>query len=101
MSEEVVTIDKTDIDEDIKEPSMYKVLLLNDDYTSMEFVVMVLIHVFNKSQEEATMIMLKVHNQGSGLAGVYSREIAETKVSLVHSLARENQFPLKATIEEE
>ena len=82
-----------------KRPSMYKVLLHNDDYTTMDFVVMVLERVFHKSGEEATLIMLNVHEQGLGVAGVYPRDVAETKVILVHDLARKNEYPLKCSIE--
>lgn len=85
--------------EEVKEPSMYKVLILNDDYTTMEFVVEILIFVFNKSAEEATGIMLKVHKEGAGLCGVYTYEVAETKVDTVHTLAREKGFPLRCTME--
>lgn len=82
-----------------KEPSMYRVLLLNDDYTTMEFVVQILMLVFNKPVEEATRIMLNVHRKGVGVCGVYAHDIAETKVDTVHALARENEFPLKCTME--
>ncbi len=78
---------------------MYKVLLHNDDYTTMDFVVMVLETVFGKSTDEATRIMLNVHNQGQGVAGIYTREIGETKVAVVHRMARKNQFPLKCSLE--
>jgi ATP-dependent Clp protease adaptor protein ClpS len=91
---------ETGIREDVREPRMYKVLLLNDDYTTMEFVVAVLINVFHKSQEAATHIMLNVHRRGSGLCGVYTRDVAETKVERVHSLARENGYPLRCTMED-
>lgn len=84
-----------------KKPSMYKVLLLNDDYTPMEFVVHVLEHFFSKSQEEATQIMLHVHTKGVGLCGVYTYEIAETKAAMVMDLARQNQHPLQCSIEKE
>lgn len=87
--------------EDVKEPSMYKVLLHNDDYTTMEFVVEVLMFVFNKSADDATRIMLNVHKQGVGICGVYTYEVAETKVNTVEALAKENGFPLKCTMEEE
>jgi ATP-dependent Clp protease adaptor protein ClpS len=82
-------------------PSMYKVFLLNDDYTTMEFVVEVLERIFSRSKVEATGIMLHVHRNGKGLAGVYTREIAETKISQVHSLARDNGYPLKCDMEKE
>ncbi len=87
--------------EEFKEPSMYKILLYNDDYTSMEFVVEILLSVFNKSIEDATITMLKVHREGIGICGVYTYEIAETKVNAVHVLAREREFPLKCTMEQE
>lgn len=83
----------------VKEPSMYKVLLHNDDYTSMEFVVLLLEKVFHKSTAEATRIMLNVHQQGIGVAGVYHKEIAETKVAIVHDLAQKNEYPLRCSIE--
>ena len=82
-----------------KRPSMYKVLLHNDDYTTMDFVVMVLETIFHKSAEEATLIMLNVHEQGMGVAGVYPRDVAETKAILVHDLARKNEYPLKCSVE--
>ena len=87
--------------EEAKEPSLYRVILINDDYTTMEFVVEVLVTVFNKPYDEATRIMLKVHREGSGICGVYPFEIAETKVETVHRLAREKGFPLKCTMERE
>jgi ATP-dependent Clp protease adaptor protein ClpS len=92
---------KSDTDEEVKEPPMYKVLLLNDDYTSMEFVVEVLRYVFHKTIEQATRIMLNVHQNGVGVCGIYSYELAETKVNTVDALARENGFPLKCTMERE
>ncbi|MEE4354995.1 MAG: ATP-dependent Clp protease adapter ClpS [Desulfococcaceae bacterium] len=98
---DVQEIAETGTEEDIQEPSMYKVLLHNDDYTTMEFVVEILMFVFNKSSEEATGIMLSVHKKGIGICGVYTYEVAETKVDTVSKLARENGFPLKCTMEEE
>ena len=83
----------------LQEPPLYKVLLHNDDYTTMDFVVMVLETVFRKDTSEATRIMLNVHHQGVGVAGVYTREIGETKVAVVHDMARKNQFPLKCSLE--
>jgi len=91
----------SETEEEVKKPSMYKVLLHNDDYTSMEFVVEILLYVFNKSIEDATMIMLKVHKEGIGVSGVYTYEVAETKVDTVHTLAREREFPLKCTMEKD
>jgi ATP-dependent Clp protease adaptor protein ClpS len=82
-------------------PSLYKVFLLNDDYTSMDFVILILEKVFHQPPVEATRIMLHVHKNGKGLAGVYTREIAETKISEVHELSQKNSFPLKCTMEEE
>ncbi len=81
------------------EPPMYKVLLHNDDYTSMEFVISVLIGVFHKTAPEATRIMLNVHEQGLGIAGIYTREICETKIEKVHYLARQKEFPLRCSME--
>ncbi len=81
-------------------PSMYKVMLLNDDYTPMEFVVEVLQRFFSKNREQATQIMLKVHTEGSGICGVYPRDIAETKVNQVLGHAREHQHPLQCAMEE-
>ena len=82
-----------------KEPELYKVVLLNDDYTTMEFVVHVLESVFEKSPAEAFQIMMHVHTNGRGIAGVYPWEVAETKVETVSGLAREAGFPLKAITE--
>ena len=82
-------------------PPMYKVLLLNDDYTPMEFVVYVLERFFQKSREEATTIMLHVHQNGVGLCGVFTYEVAETKVAQVLDLARRHEHPLQCTMEKE
>jgi ATP-dependent Clp protease adaptor protein ClpS len=87
--------------QETKTPSLYKVFLLNDDYTTMDFVVHILEKVFHKSPVEATQIMLHVHKNGKGLAGVYPREIAETKIVTVHELSRKNGFPLRCTMERE
>lgn len=84
-----------------KKPSLYKVLLLNDDYTPMEFVVHVLERFFNKNREEATQIMLHVHQRGVGVCGVYTFEIAETKVAQTIDFARKHQHPLQCTMEKE
>ena len=83
-----------------KRPEMFKVVLLNDDYTTMEFVVHVLQAVFNKPAPDAHRIMMQVHVKGRGICGVYTYEIAETKVSAVHAMAQDEGFPLRATIEE-
>ncbi|WP_419799703.1 MAG: ATP-dependent Clp protease adapter ClpS [Terasakiella sp.] len=84
-----------------KRPSMYKVLLLNDDYTPMEFVVHILERFFGKNQEEATQIMLHVHTKGVGLCGVFTYEVAETKAARVMDLARQHQHPLQCSIEKD
>lgn len=84
----------------LKKPPMFRVLLHNDNFTSMEFVVFVLKNIFSRSEADAIHIMLKVHNEGVGVAGVYTYEIAEMKVEKVIALARENEFPLLCTIEE-
>jgi ATP-dependent Clp protease adaptor protein ClpS len=90
----------TESERKLKLPPMYKVLLHNDDYTTMEFVVQVLQSVFHKSPADATQIMLHIHRTGIGVAGVYTHEIAETKVTTVEALARQHEFPLKTTMEE-
>ena len=82
-------------------PNLYRVLLLNDDYTPMEFVVLVLQDVFNKSREDAMRIMLHVHNKGVGECGVYPYEVAETKVTRVMDTARKNQHPLQCVMEKQ
>jgi ATP-dependent Clp protease adaptor protein ClpS len=84
-----------------KKPSLYKVLLLNDDFTPMEFVVLVLQRYFNKAQEEATTIMLHVHQKGVGICGVYTYEVAETKVTQVMDFSRQHGHPLQCTMEKE
>jgi ATP-dependent Clp protease adaptor protein ClpS len=84
-----------------KKPSMYKVLLLNDDYTPMEFVVHILERFFNKNRQEATDVMLHVHRRGVGICGIYTYEVAETKVAQVMDFARANEQPLQCTMEKE
>ena len=91
---------KERVEHKTKEPALHSVVLLNDDYTPMEFVVDVLETLFQKSPAEAYRIMMHVHVNGSGIAGVYPYEVAETKVETVTSMARDAQFPLRATIEE-
>ena len=83
----------------LRRPPLYKVLLLNDDYTPMEFVVHVLQDFFAMSNEKATQIMLHVHTRGVGVCGIFPRDIAETKVALVNQFSRDNQHPLKCTME--
>lgn len=87
-------------DQDIREPKLYRVILINDDYTTMDFVIEILIVVFHKPAAEATRIMLDVHKNGKGFCGVYTYDIATTKIDRVHILARKREFPLKCTLEE-
>ena len=84
---------------EVKEPQLYKALLHNDDYTTMEFVISILETIFHKSPDDAAQIMLNVHNEGVGIAGVYTKEICETKISVVHQLAKKNEFPLRCSME--
>jgi len=93
--EDVITRDR------VKEPQRFKVALLNDDYTSMEFVVYVLVTVFHHSQAQATRVMLHIHNHGVGVAGIYSREVAETRVAQVEQVAKEAGHPLQCIMEPE
>jgi len=85
----------------LQEPAMYRVILHNDDYTSMDFVVNILIKIFHKNHEEAERIMIKIHEKGSAICGVYTHEIAQTKTDQVKQLAKQNGFPLLATMEED
>jgi len=86
---------------DVREPSMYRVIMINDHYTTMDFVIMVLMVVFHRSHDDAQRIMMDVHKNGQGLAGVYPYEVAETKVRQVEELAETHCFPLRCTMEEE
>lgn len=97
--EGVVT--RTKAEKKLQKPRMYRVLLHNDDYTTREFVVEILRSVFHKSESDAVMIMLHVHNNGVGVAGVYTRDVAETKIRTVESLARRYEFPLRLSMEPE
>jgi len=104
MAEELPNLlEETDVqtEEEVDEPPMYRVILHNDDYTPREFVTQVLMVVFNKSEEAATQLMWHVHKNRSGVCGVYTYEVAETKVSAVRNLAREYGFPLRTTMEPE
>jgi len=92
--------EKIDSGIEVQEPRMYRVLLHNDNYTTMDFVVQVLETVFSKTPAEATQIMLHVHKRGMGVCGQYAAEVAETKVALVHHLAQQNSYPLKCSMEE-
>lgn len=94
------TAEPTKIRTKLKPPSMYKVILLNDDFTPMDFVVAVLQQLYEKSAEEATAIMLHVHNAGRGVAGIYTLEIAKQKQNETHLAARRHGYPLKVTLEE-
>ena len=91
---------KLDPDTVLQEPKMYRVILHNDHYTTMDFVVEVLMLVFRKPAAEATKIMLDVHKKGAGMCGVYTYDIASTKVTLVHNMAKRREFPLKCSLEE-
>lgn len=88
-----------DILDEVKEPDMWKVLLLNDDYTPRDFVVEILVSVFHKSPIEATKIMLEVHNRGRGMVGIYPHDIGRTRVAQVTLMAREREYPLKSILE--
>ena len=95
----VITRTRTETERKLKKPPLYKVLLHNDDYTTMEFVVWVLQAVFNMPEEEAIQVMLNVHMQGVGVAGIYTYEVAEMKVEKTAAMAREHEFPLLCTME--
>ncbi len=84
----------------ISKPKQYRVIMHNDDYSTMDFVINVLVIVFKKSPDDATLIMLDIHKKGSGICGVYTKEIAETKIVQVHALAHESGFPLRCTMEQ-
>lgn len=102
-----VSQDQHDLDvvtkqrQELRRPSLYKVLLHNDNYTSMDFVVVVLEQVFNRQSAAAHRIMMNVHKEGVGVAGVYPRDVAETKTAMVHSLANKHEYPLKCSLERE
>ncbi len=85
---------------EVKEPKLYKVIIHNDNYTTMDFVVSVIITIFNKPAAEATKIMLQVHNEGSGVAGIYTYDMATTMINQVHIMARAKEFPLRCSFEE-
>jgi ATP-dependent Clp protease adaptor protein ClpS len=101
MTPDGSTVVKKRLKQNVAKPSMYKVLMLNDNYTTMEFVIDVLKKIFRKSEQEATEIMLSIHHAGSGVAGIYPHDIAITKVKQVHDEASKSGFPLKCTIEKE
>lgn len=89
-----------EIESEAKEPQLYQVLLLNDDYTPMDFVTFVLRKFFSKNETEAQQIMLDVHNKGAGIAGIFTFEVAETKVAQVNQFSKSSQYPLRSTLEE-
>ena len=98
--EELGVVTKTRTQRKLQKPKQYKVLLHNDDYTTMEFVVYILQGVFHHSETDAVQIMLHVHKHGIGVAGVYTYEVAETRVAQVEALAREHEYPLRCSLEE-
>lgn len=98
METNIITVEKSKIK--TKKPKHYKVVMHNDDYTTMEFVVDILMNIFNKKLEEANKIMIDVHKRGKGIAGIYPYDIAVTKVSTAMAIAEEEGFPFKLTIEE-
>jgi ATP-dependent Clp protease adaptor protein ClpS len=87
-------------DQEIREPKMYRVILHNDDYTTMDFVIEVLISIFHKPAADATRIMIDVHKKGKGICGAYTYDVATTRMVRVHQMARKREFPLKCTLEE-
>ena len=93
--------EELDVALELQEPQLFKVLLHNDDYTSMDFVVEVLMGIFHKTQQQAEQIMLQIHEKGKAICGVYTYEIAQMKVEQVRQLAKQNEFPLLATMEED
>jgi ATP-dependent Clp protease adaptor protein ClpS len=84
-----------------KQPPFFKVVMLNDDYTPMDFVIQVLTGIFKHSDEDAMTIMMKIHNQGSAVCGIYTRDVAETKIDMVIAVARKNEYPLQCAMERE
>jgi ATP-dependent Clp protease adaptor protein ClpS len=100
LTDEPGVVTDTRVERKVQRPKRYKVLLHNDDYTTMEFVVYVLQSVFHRAEAEAVQIMLHVHRTGIGVAGVYTYEIAETRIRQVEALAREHEFPLRCSLDE-
>lgn len=99
MTTDTETTQKEDLE--LQEPKKYKVILHNDDYTPFDFVILILIELFNKNEEQAFQITKEIHTKGKGIAGVYTKDIAETKAEQVKSIAQNNEFPLLATIAED
>ena len=98
-NQDILVLDEEKQDEKVKPPRKYHVVMLNDDFTPMDFVVAVLVKFFSKSMDEAVAIMFDVHKKGKGIAGTYSRDIAETKATTVSQFAQENEHPFKLTVE--
>lgn len=94
------TLVRPEVEKELEEPRLFRVVILNDDFTPRDFVVHILMHFFQKSESTANQLMLQVHTEGSGVAGIYPFEIAETKTFQVNNHARQNQFPLKCMMEE-
>jgi ATP-dependent Clp protease adaptor protein ClpS len=99
MTTDTETTQREDLE--LQEPKKYKVILHNDDYTPFDFVILILIELFNKNEEQAFQITKEIHTKGKGIAGVYTKDIAETKSEQVNTIAQNNEFPLLATIDEE
>ena len=100
VTDEAGVVTQTRTRSKLKKPKVYKVLLHNDDYTTMEFVVFVLMSIFHRSETDAVQIMLHVHKNGVGVAGVYTYDVAETRIAQVEALARQHEFPLRCSMEE-
>src|SRR5438093_7771786 len=100
LADEPGVVTQTRTERKLKKPKLYKVLLHNDDYTTMEFVVFILMSIFHRNETDAVQIMLHVHKNGIGVAGVYTYEVAETRVAQVETLARQHEFPLRCSLEE-
>lgn len=88
------------LEEELKEPRKFRVLMHNDDYTTMDFVILILVEVFRKTTQQATQVMLNIHEKGAGECGVYTAEVAETKIAIVRARAKEAGYPLKCSMEE-
>ena len=101
VADEAGVVTQTRTRRKLQKPKLYKVLLHNDDYTTMEFVVFVLMSIFHRSETDAVQIMLHVHKNGVGVAGVYTYDVAETRIAQVEALARQHEFPLRCSMEEE
>lgn len=100
MADQIKIVGKTDVYEDLKEPEQFRVMLLNDDFTTKDFVVAVLIAIFHKEQQDAVVIMEDVHRKGRGIVGSYTHDIAATRCLQVHDAARKSGFPLRCVMEQ-